>query len=295
MTRVLILGGGGMLGHKLWQVARERVDVWATVRQVTPPLEALGVADPVTTLTGIDVTRPGVLDEVLDRVQPIVVVNCIGVIKQLAAAKDPVTSIGINALHPHLAARASAARGARLIHISTDCVFDGTRGHYTEDDTTNATDLYGRTKALGEVTAAGCLTLRTSIIGRELSGASGLVEWFLSRRGDTAQGFTHAIFSGLTTLALSRVILQVIEAHPELTGLYHLSADPIDKHRLLQLLDAAYEAGVAITPSDEFRIDRSLDSQRFRAATGIVPPSWESMIEDMASDATPYDAVRSEG
>jgi dTDP-4-dehydrorhamnose reductase len=281
-----------MLGHKLWQLSRPRLETWATVRTVTPALRELGVVDEARTLTGVDVARPGVLDELLARVRPDVVVNCIGIVKQLAEAKDPVTSITINALHPHLLARACAVRGSRLIHISTDCVFDGARGGYREDELTNATDLYGRTKALGEVTAPGCLTLRTSIIGRELDGTSGLVEWFLSRRGSTADGYSRALFSGLTTAELSRVILQVIDDHPALEGLYHVSAAPIDKYALLTLLDRAFGTGVTITSRDTPVIDRSLDSARFRRVTGIVPPAWDAMVDAMAADATPYDALR---
>jgi dTDP-4-dehydrorhamnose reductase len=292
MKRLLVVGGGGMLGHKLWQLARPRMETWATVRTVTPALQGLGVVDADRTVTGVDVTQPGVLDELLARVRPDVVVNCVGIIKQLAEAKDPVTSIAINALHPHLLARACAAHGSRLIHISTDCVFDGAAGGYREDDVTNASDLYGRTKALGEVTGPGCLTLRTSIIGRELSGASGLVEWFLSRRGHTADGYTNAVFSGLTTAELSNVILQLVDEHPDLQGLYHVSAAPIDKYALLTLLDGAYGTGVTITPRDAPVIDRSLDSDRFRRATGLVPPPWEAMVEAMAADPTPYEALR---
>jgi dTDP-4-dehydrorhamnose reductase len=292
MARLLVVGGGGMLGHKLWQRARQRMETWATVRTITPALEALGLADPSRTLTGIDVSRPEALDDVLDRARPDVVVNCVGIIKQLAAAKDPVASIRINALHPHLLARVCAARGCRLIHISTDCVFDGTLGGYREEDLPTATDLYGRSKALGEVTSPGALTLRTSIIGRELSGTSGLVEWFLSRRGGVADGYTKAIFSGLTTAELSDTILRVIDDHASLDGLYHVSAAPIDKFALLTLLDRSYGAGVTLTPRDTPAIDRSLDSRRFREVTGITPPPWDALIAEMAADATPYDAVR---
>ena len=291
MTRLLIVGGGGMLGHKLWQIAREHVETWATVRTVTPALEALGVVDD-RTIAGVDVHRFESLEAAIDRARPDVIVNCVGIIKQLAAAKDPVASIAINALHPHLLARAGRARGARVIHISTDCVFDGATGCYTEAHVTNATDLYGRTKAMGELTAPGTLTVRTSIIGRELSGTSGLVEWFLSRRGATADGYRGAIFSGFTTAALSAILLQVIAEQPALEGLYHVSAPAIDKLALLGRLNEAFAAGITITPRDEPRIDRSLDSTRFQAATGIVPPGWDAMIAALAADVTPYEAIR---
>lgn len=291
MTRLLIVGGGGMLGHKLWQMARDQVETWATVRTVSPALDALGVVD-ARTITGVDVDRLDSLEAALDRARPDVVINCVGVIKQLAAAKDPIASISINALYPHLLARAARRRGARVIHISTDCVFDGVAGGYTEADLTNATDLYGRTKAMGEVTGPGALTVRTSIIGRELSGTSGLVEWFLSRRGATADGYRGAIFSGFTTAALASILLRVIAEQPALEGLYHVSAPAIDKHTLLGRLDAAFAAGVTIAPRDEPRIDRSLDSSRFQAATGITPPGWDAMIAALAADPTPYDALR---
>ena len=290
--RLLVVGGAGMLGHKLWQAGTRVMDTWATVRRVTPALTALGLGDPARTITGVDVHQPETLEAALDRARPDAVVNCVGVVKQLAAAKDPVESIAINALHPHVLARACAARNIRLVHISTDCVFDGVRGGYREDDAPNATDLYGRSKALGEVTVRGCLTVRTSIIGRELTGASGLVEWFLSRHGATADGYSRAIFSGFTTAALSAILLRVIAEHKTLEGLYHVSAAPVDKHTLLHLLDRAYGAGVTITKRDQPRIDRSLDSARFRAATGLVPASWDEMIAEMAADDTPYDTVR---
>lgn len=293
--RLLVVGGAGMLGHKLWQTGSRVMDTWATVRRVTPALTALGLGDPTRTITGVDVHRPETLEAALDQAQPDAVVNCVGVVKQLAAAKDPVESIAINALYPHVLARACVARNIRFVHISTDCVFDGVRGDYSEADVPNATDLYGRSKALGEVTAPGCLTLRTSIIGRELSGSSGLVEWFLSRRGAAADGYTRAIFSGLTTGALAALLLRVLTEHEALQGLYHVSAAAIDKHSLLHLLNDAFDGNVRITGRDELRIDRSLDSARFRAATGLVPGSWEQMIAEMADDDTPYDIVRAQG
>lgn len=293
--RLLVLGGAGMLGHKLWQIADRRLETWATVRRVTPALTALGLGDPSRTLFDVDVRRFGDIEAALDRARPDAVVNCIGVVKQLAAAKDPVESIAINALHPHLLGRACSARGIRLVHISTDCVFDGTAGGYRESDVTNATDLYGRTKALGEVTGPGCLTVRTSIIGRELSGAAGLVEWFLSKRGGAADGYAGAVFSGWTTAALSDVLLRVLLERPELEGLYHVAAAPIDKLSLLRLIDDAFDTGVSLTARGEPRIDRSLDGSRFRDATGIEAPPWPAMIERMAADPTPYERIRNGG
>lgn len=290
--RLLVLGAGGMLGHKLWQMAATSADAWATLRHSPPDGGGASLFEDRRVLQGVDVTRLDTVEQALAHVQPTAVVNCIGVVKQLAAAKDPVTSIGVNALFPHQLARLCGARGVRLVHISTDCVFAGTRGGYREDDVTDASDLYGKTKALGEVTGPGCLTLRTSIIGRELSGTSGLVEWFLTRGGGRADGYRRAVFSGVTTLELSRIVLDVVHRHGDLTGLYHVSSAPIGKLDLLTLLNDAFRAGVTIVPRDEPVIDRSLDSMRFREATGYRPPAWGEMVQELVSDPTPYERWR---
>jgi dTDP-4-dehydrorhamnose reductase len=292
--KLLILGGRGMLGHKLWQRCRDRFDCWATVRGDGVPAAQQQTFPPDRTIPRVDAADPASVERALDAVRPDVIVNAIGIVKQLAAAADPVVSIGINALFPHQLARFAAARGARLVHISTDCVFSGRAGAYTEDDPADADDLYGRSKRLGEVTGPGALTIRTSIVGRELSGAHGLVEWFLSQRGGRVEGFTRAWFSGLTTAALAEVLARVIERHADLTGLYHVAADRIDKHALLRLIDDAFGTGVSITPDDEVVIDRSLNAARFRAATGWTPPSWPDMVTALAADPTPYDQWRQE-
>jgi len=282
-----------MLGHKLWQACRAELDAHVTLRSPLSRYAQLGLFEPERTIDRVDVEDFPSVERALTRVAPEVVVNCVGVVKQLEAAKDPVVSIAVNALFPHRLARLTASRGIRLVHISTDCVFAGTRGGYTEDDRADADDLYGRTKALGEVTGPGCLTLRTSIIGRELEGRRGLVEWFLSQRGGQVRGFTRAVFSGLTTLALSRVVRDLIRMRPSLAGLYHVAAEPISKHDLLRLLDECYHAGVRIEPSAELAVDRSLNGDRFRRATGFEPAPWPEMAREMAADPTPYDSWRS--
>jgi dTDP-4-dehydrorhamnose reductase len=286
--KVLVLGGAGMLGHKIVQTLGQRFDVWATFREAAPP--ELLAADRA--VRGVDATEFDTVDRALREVRPGVVVNCIGVVKQRAEAHDPVLSITINSLLPHRLARICGELGARVIHISTDCVFTGRKGSYLESDTPDAEDLYGRTKLLGEVEGEGALTLRTSIIGRELRSTTGLVEWFLSNRGGAVDGYTEAIFSGLTTLALSRLIADVIERHQDLSGLYHVAADPISKYDLLVLLDQAFHTNAMITPSTALRIDRSLDATRFRQATGWRPESWAAMVTGLAQDPTPYDRWR---
>jgi len=289
---ILILGGAGMLGHKLWQTLADRRDTWVTFRGPVHRYHAFGLFAPDRSIGGVDA---GAFDTVVDaceKIRPQVVVNCVGVIKQLAAAKDPVVSLTVNALFPHRLARLCASMDARLIHLGTDCVFSGRKGHYAESDAPDAEDLYGRTKLLGEVADPGCLTLRTSIIGRELETASGLTEWFLSHRGGRVNGYRKAAFSGLTTRTLSAVIAQIIDRHAGLSGLYHVASAPITKYDLLCRMNEQFRAGITIDPVDDVALDRTLDGSRFRAATGISVPGWDEMLTDMANDLTPYDEWR---
>jgi dTDP-4-dehydrorhamnose reductase len=293
VTRVLVVGGSGMLGHKLVQVLGGRFETWATVRGEAPAAGAAELLDPARTITGVRAEEPASIARALDACDPVAVVNAVGIVKQADAAKAAVPSIRVNALFPHELANACSERGARLIHISTDCVFAGRRGGYAEDDVPDATDLYGRSKLLGEVTdAADALTLRTSIVGRELEGAYGLIEWFLSQRGGRVRGFSRAVFSGFTTAALADLIGDAIEHHPQLHGLWHVSAAPIDKLTLLRQVRDAIGADIEIEPDDALAIDRSLDSSRFRAATGWTPPEWTTMIAGLAADPTPYEELR---
>ena len=290
--KVLVLGGAGMLGHKLVQVLGESRTVVGTVRDVRRWAGHPLLGDPERALVGVEAMAPETVAAAIDAVRPEVVVNCIGIVKQRPAAADAALVNQVNALFPHRLAQLCRERGCRLVHLSTDCVFSGRRGCYSEDDEPDPIDSYGRSKLAGEVTGERCLTLRTSMIGRELAGRTGLLEWFVSRRGGRVAGFRKAVFSGLTTAALARVIGAVVSDHPDLEGLLHVASEPISKHELLLRIDRALDLGIAIDPVDEPACDRSLDGSRFAAATGIAVPSWDSMIEGLATDPTPYDAWR---
>jgi dTDP-4-dehydrorhamnose reductase len=290
-TRVLVLGGSGMLGHKLWQVLDAHTEAFATLRDDTPAGPVAAVLDAGKTIGGVCADDVASVERALQASDASVVVNCIGVVKQDERAGDPLAAIRVNSLFPHELAAVCAGRGARLIHVSTDCVFSGRRGGYNEEDVPDPPDLYGRSKLLGEVAAHRCLTLRTSMIGRELGGAQGLLEWFLSQQGTTVGGFRRAVFTGLTTLALSELVAELIEGYPDLDGLWHVSAAPIDKLALLELTREAFGVDIEIEPRDEPVIDRSLDSSRFRARTGWAPRSWPDMLRQAAQDSTPYGRV----
>jgi dTDP-4-dehydrorhamnose reductase len=280
-VNILIFGATGMLGHTLLAqfLKRDGFNVRATARNVETLInEGSGASQAI--VPNVDANNFESVLKVLADLKPDVVINCIGVIKQLEAAKDPLTSITINALFPHRLALACKAAGSRLIHVSTDCVFRGDKGNYTEDDPSDATDLYGRTKFLGEVDYPHCVTLRTSIIGHELQGCYSLIDWFLAQQG-RVNGYTGAIYTGFPTAEMARIIAEYVIPNPDLSGLYHVSSEPISKYELLQLVARRYAKEIEIVPYADFHCDRSLVSSRFREVTGYAPPSWEEMIAAM--------------
>lgn len=277
-----------MLGHKLVQKWHSRFNLWATVRGGYADYEQYGFFERDKLIENIDIENINSVEVTIERLRPDVIVNAVGIIKQLPSAKNVIKTLMVNAIFPHQLAEISSRLGARLITISTDCVFSGKTGKYTEADVADATDLYGRSKSLGEVAADNCLTIRTSIIGRELNTAHGLVEWFLSNQGKSVKGYRRAVFSGFPTLMLADIIADLIENKSELQGLFHVSSEPINKFDLLKLVKEAYEVNVEIEPFDDFEIDRSLDSTKFRAATGFTPKSWREMVEQMTEDDILY-------
>ena len=289
--KILILGASGMLGHRLWINLRKEHEVWVTVRRTFSPFPERPEFPVKYVRTDVDASNFDQVTRALASIQPDLVINCIGLIKQMGhLARDPIMSISLNALLPHRLSLICRAAKIRMIHISTDCVFSGKKGNYLESDESDAEDLYGRSKFLGEVAyPPHSLTLRTSIIGRELKTRLGLIEWFLSQKdGDTIRGYKRAIFTGFTTDELSRIIMNNVIPHPELSGLYHVSSDPINKYDLLQIANQAFRRRINILPDEDFFMDRSLNSTRFRQAIGYQPPSWPEMIHEMAQDAQFY-------
>lgn len=290
--RVLIFGGTGMLGHKLWQVISEQVEAFFTFRENA---YCENFADILDRNYAMSYVQTQDFDSVLTAfamIHPTVVVNCIGIVKQLPSAHDALASISINSLFPHRLAELCRAAGAKLITISTDCVFSGLRGNYSETDIPDAEDLYGRTKLLGEVDGEGCLTLRTSMIGRQLRNNYGLLEWFLQQQNPSVKGYKKVRFSGLTTEALSRVILELITSHQHLSGIWHVAAEPINKFDLLMMIKQYYHVDVDIEEDESVICDRTLIGGKFRQATGISIPSWPDMINQLSKDPTPYPKFR---
>ena len=289
--RLLVLGAGGMLGHNLCRLLRERFEVWGTFRGDPREFERYNFIPQERTIGQIDAQDQSTVRRALERVKPDAVINGIGIVKQRDEAKQAVPSIHVNALFPHQLADLCAERSVRLLQISTDCVFSGMRGNYTELDTPDPIDLYGRTKLLGELHRPGTLTLRTSIIGWQLNNYSSLLGWFASQRGLRTKGYRHAIYSGFSTAVLSNLIGDILETRRDLTGLYQVSSAPISKFDLLtRLRDALGWTDIIIDPDDQFYCDRNLIGTRFSTATGWMSPSWDEMIAGLAAEWPIYES-----
>ena len=281
--RILILGGSGMLGHQLFKHVKVRHETRVTLRREIASYDACNLFNPLNAYAGIDVRATDQLKEVFDDFQPGVVVNAVGIIKQLPSANEIIPSIELNSLFPHRLALLCKENNVRVIHLSTDCVFNGKKGNYTESDSTDAEDLYGRTKLLGELREKHCLTLRTSMIGKELIRKKSLLEWFLSQKG-TVKGFTKAIFTGFTTRELCRIIEMLAMKYPQASGMYHVSSEPISKYDLLLMIKNGLKLPTDIKPDDSFECDRSLNSSKFRLEFNYIPPGWDQMIEELCKE-----------
>lgn len=281
--RILILGGDGMLGHRLLAEFEGGHDAAVTLRGPLERYAAFPILNARKRFCDVDVLDFRTIERAVRVFEPEVVINAIGIVKQRDDADDRRLAIEINALLPHRLAALCRDRGARLIHVSTDCVFSGRQGLYRETDNADAEDVYGRTKFLGEVAAPGCLTLRTSIIGRELSRKRGLLEWLMAQHGEI-RGFTRAVFSGLTTHEFGRVVRMLVERHPGANGLYHVASQPIDKSSLLMGIKKALDLPVEIVPDDSVVVDRSLDGSLFNQTYSYNPPSWDRMVTELRGD-----------
>lgn len=282
-----------MFGHMACRVFSRSHDVTVACRSSNDQANVLrDILPPDNVITDVNILDHDTLADLLKRCQPEIVLNCIGLIKQKQEAHDEELMIRVNGLFPHLLADACDDVGARLIHLSTDCVFSGKRGNYSEVDTPDPVDIYGRSKLVGEVTRAPHLTVRTSMIGWQLTGSEGLMEWFHSQKSGEIYGFAGAIYTGLTTQALCNVLERVVTEYPDLSGVVNIAAEPISKFDLLCSVKDLTGHTVEILRDEEMVCDRSLNSSRFRMETGIEIPTWPQMIADLVEDRPWYDARR---
>ncbi len=277
--RLLVLGATGLIGHAVFQTLSQCKDfkVTGTVRSEDQnSVFDISIQDQL--ISGIDVANESILIELFERVKPDQVINCIGYTKH--QPYDLMACMALNSALPHRLLNLSNQFNSRLIHISTDCVFSGMRGNYLESDIPDAEDVYGKSKILGEISDGNTITLRTSTIGHELFTNHGLLNWFLAQH-DSCEGYRNAIFSGLPTVVFAEIIRDLVIPNPQICGLYHVSAAPINKYDLLTLIAEIYKKKILIKANDEIKIDRSLNSKKFNNATGFNPPPWENLINYM--------------
>ena len=288
--KVCVLGAGGLLGHMLIRVLGESFDVHGTTREsmrIESPLAKFLHQDKW--IDNIDVAQVDSLKKIFDVEQFDLVINCIGLIKQRNTNVTETQMMQINAEFPHQLAKSANDCGVRLLHISTDCVFSGKKGDYCESDDADPVDIYGQSKLKGEINDSINLTLRTSHIGRELTVRKSFIEWVLSQKGKQINGYSHAIYSGLTTYELSKVIANLLQRDSLLTGLFHVSSQPISKLEIINKLNALLDLQIKVTPDSTVKIDRSLNSQKFQQATGFTINNWDKMLSDFCKDQLIYD------
>ena len=289
--RVLIIGGDGMLGHALLAGLSPSHEVAVTLRRDLAAYPRLGLFDAGNAYGGVDVRNPDRVLEAVAHHRPQAIVNAAGIVKQRPESGLSIPSIEVNGLFPHRLAVMARAAGARLVHISTDCVFSGERGAYQESDLPDPVDLYGRTKLLGEVDEEGSITLRTSMIGLELSNRLGLVEWALAQPGPIP-GYRKVLYSGLTTMELTRVVDEVLDHHPDLHGIWHVASEPISKFDLLSDLFRRLGRSVEVRPDDRVVSNRTMRGDAFEKATGYRVMSWDDMLDELATKIRQRDGDR---
>ena len=284
----MILGASGMLGSSLLRhfSKSKAFQVIGIVRsnEAKQHLEQQGFTS---VLPVPDVLNEATVGRLMETERPDILLNAIGLIKHASTSRDPCALIEINSLLPHKLARCCSKAEAKLIHFSTDCVFSGGAGNYKEEDLADATDLYGRSKFLGEVAYDGHLTLRTSLIGHELRSNINLIDWFLSQ-SVAVDGYSNAIFSGVPTCYMAKILEDHILPLPTLSGLYHLSAEPISKYDLLCLVQREYGTDLTINDYPDIRVNRSLNSDKLRAVIDFTPLCWPELIKKMHDDYVTY-------
>jgi dTDP-4-dehydrorhamnose reductase len=280
MKRVMVLGASGMLGHCVATYLSEGALVFGGVRK---RYRYLPFFKGVVQVPGCDVQNLQGIEDILLDINPHVIINCLGVVKQRVS--NQIEMVLANAIFPHwlLGFCHTHLQETRIIHISTDCVFAGDKGNYTETDLPDAVDDYGMSKISGELVGnANVLTLRTSFIGPELDERrQGLMEWARSMKGTTVGGFAKAYFSGLTTLEFAKVIGLLVHDYPTLYGLYHVSGPAISKLDLVALISRVWNLKLTIIPVDDPVVDRSLDGSRFRDEIMWGVPSWLDMLNEL--------------
>lgn len=287
--RVLILGVSGLIGHKLLQELSRDFEVYATLHKSKSDYGDLPLFSNKNIIEKIDVLDFEVLKGTLFAINPDVILNCVGITKRKINLDNLIDVLNVNSVFPHKLANWAKENKKRVIHFSTDCVFDGKIGNYNEASLTTAEDLYGRTKALGEINYSHTLTIRSSFIGQELFDKTELLDWFLSQKGKTINGFKKVLYSGVSTRFMAAVVKDILFNFPNLSGLYQLAPEnPISKYELLSIAKDAFNIAVNINADEKHVHLPTLDGSKLRNAIHLKTPSWKEMMSDLALDKDFY-------
>lgn len=285
--RIIILGVSGLIGHKLLQELSQDFEVFGTLHKLKSQYGDLNLFSGNNIIENIDVKEFEILKGILNAVNPDVILNCVGITKRKSDINNPIDVISVNSVFPHLLADWAKKNYKRVIHFSTDCVFNGKEGNYTEKSLTNAEDIYGRTKAFGEINYAHTLTIRSSFIGQELFGKTELLEWFLAQKGSTILGYKNTLYSGISTIFMSKVVREIILNYPNLSGLYNLASNkPISKYDLLCLAKNKFNVDVSILPNYDHIHTPTLNASKLNKEINLKVPSWEEMMSELAFSST---------
>lgn len=287
--RILILGVSGLIGHKLFQELIPDFEVFGTLHKSKNFYGNISLFSKPNIIENVNVVEFEILKGILRATNPDVIINCVGITKRKDEINDPFTALTINSVFPHQLANWAKDNGKKILHFSTDCVFDGKVGNYNESSLTTAEDIYGRTKALGDIKYSHTLTIRSSFIGQELFGKTELLEWFLSQKGKKILGFRNTFYSGVSTMVMARVVRDIILNYSNLSGLYHLApVKPISKYDLLCIAKEAYDIDVDIIPEDDHVHFPTLDGSKLRSKIDLKIPSWQEMMLELSSDKAYY-------
>ena len=281
--KILLLGGGGLAGNtfiKYFLSFKNRYSIGVTFSEHESNYNLNLDNQSISTFYNINAFKYNLVSSVINDYKPQVIINTIGLTKRISNTIDPKLSIYLNSYFPHLLLKTSNEKDIKLIHLSTDCIFSGYNGNYSEDSIPDALDIYGKTKFLGELNEKNALTLRTSILGPEIRRFLGIYSWFINQKTDVF-GFDKAFFSGITSLELAKIIFHIIDHNYDLYGIYNLASEKISKFELLNIIKKIKKMNINIIKSDSEIYDRSLNNKKFRSVSEYKVPNWENMILDL--------------
>ena len=292
--KIFVLGATGMLGHKMCQVlsGADEFYVYGGLRGRAEAVKALPFFQDTDLVGGLDVNDWGRAKDSIANLKPDVIVNCVGLTTRKIDPAASAQVVELNALLPHRLAHLATDLGARMIHFSTDCVFQGGAGPYAVDHPKDAQDLYGMSKALGEVDAPGCLTIRSSIVGREIRGFTEFFEWIFSQKGQGVSGFTKALYNGLTTKFMAELVRDLILQSPDIRGILQIGSQPASKAQLIQQVSDIFDLGITVNSVDQGK-DKTLQTQVAQQDIGFQPPTWAELISDLKRENHLYEGIQS--